>query len=124
MCIVLNNRIKMAMKHALYVGGLTFFSSLSAEFIDRILTIQEIKFCFIAAAIAFGLSFFTSMALQRKNGTYSKLKEKPNKIKKVRKAIKLKTRKTFNKHNKKGQALFWRGLFDAVHSPQNCVNCF
>ena len=74
--VTMQKRIRLGFYHALYVGGMTFFSSLGTKFLDETLTVPEIKYCFIATFIAMGLAFFSSVNLQRMNGCY---KEEPSK---------------------------------------------
>lgn len=64
----LSDRAKLAAQHASYVAGLSFFSVLSTQFVDQILLHSEIYVCVISSFIVFGLSFFTSMNLQARNG--------------------------------------------------------
>ena len=72
----LSDRLKLAMTHAFYVAGLTFFSIMSTQFIDQRITATEIYVCMVAASISFGISFFTSMSLQAKNGIEGTTKPK------------------------------------------------
>lgn len=63
-----SDRVKLAAQHASYVAGLTFFSVLSTQFVDQILLYSEVVVCIISSFIVFGLSFFTSLNLQARNG--------------------------------------------------------
>ena len=69
----MQKRIRLGFYHALYVGGMTFFSSLGTKFLDETLTMPELKYCFIATFIAMGLAFFSSVNLQRMNGCYKEI---------------------------------------------------
>lgn len=71
----MKKRAKLAFYHSVYVGGLTFFSTLGTKFFDESLTYQEVQFCLISTFIAMGLAFFSSISLQRMNGCYQ---ESPN----------------------------------------------
>lgn len=52
--------------HAIYIFGLTFFSTLGANFIDQVLTGQEIFVCLMTGFISMGLAYFTNMMVQSK----------------------------------------------------------
>lgn len=100
----LPRKVKLAMLHAFYVGGLTFFSVLSSLFADNILSISEIYVALVSAFISYGLSFFTSMSIQTKNGNNEETKKKRIKIRKIKKIIRNKTSPDF-----------WRKLNLVVH---------
>lgn len=67
---IMKKRIKLSLYHAIYVAGMTFFSTLGTKFLDETITLQELQFCFFATFIALGLAFFSSINLQRMNGCY------------------------------------------------------
>ena len=55
--------------HSLYVGGITFFSTISQLFTDGVLLNVDINNAIITSFIAMGLAFFTGWGVQN-NDTY------------------------------------------------------
>ena len=61
--LIMSFIIKKAMAHAFYVGGLTFFSTLSLEITSGIVMAELTKAAWVSF-VTTGISFFTSMVIQ------------------------------------------------------------
>jgi len=109
---MLEKNWKVALTHAFYVFGLTFFSTLSSEFykLGGKITLDQFCFCFMSAFIAFGLSFFISLQVQSKSNSYMEVSPLLSTKKKKR----LKVTKT----NKSIKGSFWGVLLKIIHAPQ------
>lgn len=118
MCFIA--RLKLALTHGFYVGGLTFFSTLSTKFIDEQLVFAELHYCIIAGFIAGGMAFFSSVGLQQYEKNY-KTKIKMEAYKEI------KSKGYDNKFisslknilNPSKHLLFCHNMFLAVHSTQS-----
>jgi hypothetical protein len=111
---MLRERIKLALSHAIYTAGLTFFSTLASQFADQILMVEEVMFSGISCFITFGIAFFTSMKIQEKSMVNPRHAETHPTIKE--KKLKNSKTKILNKPGI-GVSNLWKKIFIVTHSP-------
>lgn len=57
---------KRILFHSVYIFGLTFFSTLGANFIDQLITNQELFVSLMTGFISMGIAYFTNMMIRSK----------------------------------------------------------
>lgn len=120
MCLI--SRIKLSLTHSFYVGGLTFFSTLSTKFIDERILSAEIVYCLMAGFIAGGIAFFSSLGIQQHERRYAKDTDRAYKDIKTKGYDNSFISSIFNRLSPRQHIQFWHNMFIVTHLTQNIDN--